>query len=54
MADIDMMDAPSGSGSTQFKKAPGKSKAIPGEGGADGKKRFEVKKVGQNQLSVLL
>lgn len=43
MADIDMTDAPSGS-SAPVKKAGGKAKAG-GEGGADGKKRFEVKKV---------
>lgn len=54
MADIDMIDAPSGSGSAQIKKALGKSKATLGEGGSDGKKRFEVKKVGQFQLGVLL
>jgi hypothetical protein len=50
MADIDMTDAPSGSGSAQVKKSLGKSKATPGEGASDGKKRFEVKKVGQHQL----
>jgi len=44
MADIDMADAPSGSGSAQVKKALGKSKATPGDGASDGKKRFEVKK----------
>jgi len=44
MADIDMTDAPSGSGSAQVKKALGKSKATQGEGSSDGKKRFEVKK----------
>jgi hypothetical protein len=54
MADIDMTDAPSGSGSAQVKKAFGKSKATPGEGASDGKKRFEVKKVGAQQLLVLL
>jgi hypothetical protein len=53
MADIDMTDAPSGSSSAQAKKALGKSKATPGEGALDGKKRFEVKKVGQLQLLVL-
>jgi RING-box protein 1 len=49
MADIDMTDAPSGSGSGSagVKKSLGKAKAAAGEGGADGKKRFEVKKVGQ-------
>jgi len=44
MADVDMTDAPPGS-TASGKKAIGKSK--PGgtlEGGADGKKRFEVKK----------
>jgi hypothetical protein len=50
MADIDMTDAPSGSGSAQVKKALGKSKATPGEGASDGKKRFEVKKVGHNSF----
>lgn len=54
MADIDMTDAPSGSGSAQVKKALGKLKATPGEGASDGKKRFEVKKVGQYQFLVLL
>jgi hypothetical protein len=54
MADIDMADAPSGSGSAQNKKAISKSKAMPGDGASDGKKRFEVKKVGQHQLLVLL
>jgi hypothetical protein len=54
MADIDMIDAPSGSGSAQIKKALGKSKATQGEGSSDGKKRFEVKKVGQFQLEALL
>lgn len=54
MADIDMTDAPSGSGSAQSKKSLGKSKATSGEGASDGKKRFEVKKVGQHQLLVLL
>lgn len=49
-----MTDAPSGSGSAQIKKALGKSKATSGDGGTDGKKRFEVKKVGQLQLGVLL
>jgi RING-box protein 1 len=43
MADIDMTDAPSGS-SAAPKKAVGKAKAG-GDSGADGKKRFEVKKV---------
>lgn len=43
MADIDMIDAPSGSSAVP-KKAVGKAKAG-GEGGAEGKKRFEVKKV---------
>ena len=46
MADIDMTDAPSGSSSVGVKKSMGKTKAATGEGGADGKKRFEVKKVG--------
>jgi hypothetical protein len=50
MADIDATDAPSGSGSTQVKQALGKSKATAGEGGSDGKKRFEVKKVGPNTV----
>jgi RING-box protein 1 len=45
MADVDMTDAPSGS-TTPAKKAAGKAKAgAAAEGGADGKKRFEVKKV---------
>jgi RING-box protein 1 len=43
MADVDMTDAPSGS-SAPVKKATGKVKAGV-EGGVDGKKRFEVKKV---------
>jgi E3 ubiquitin-protein ligase RBX1 len=44
MADVDMTDAPSGS-SAPAKKAVGKAKAGGSEGSADGKKRFEVKKV---------
>jgi len=44
MADVDMTDAPSGS-SAPIKKAVGKGKVGAGDGGADGKKRFEVKKV---------
>jgi len=44
MADVDMADAPSGSGSAPVKKAVIKSKAGGAEGLADGKKRFEVKK----------
>jgi len=43
MADVDMTDAPSGS-AAPVKKATGKGKAG-AEVGADGKKRFEVKKV---------
>jgi RING-box protein 1 len=47
MADVDMTDAPSGS-TAPAKKAVGKAKAGGAtEGGADGKKRFEVKKVSQ-------
>ena len=44
-----MTDAPSGSGSGSagVRKSLGKTKATAGEGGADGKKRFEVKKVRQ-------
>ncbi|KAH7393199.1 putative E3 ubiquitin-protein ligase RBX1 [Cadophora sp. MPI-SDFR-AT-0126] len=42
MADVDMTDAPSGSVAT--KKVAGKAKGAAAEGGADGKKRFEVKK----------
>ncbi len=42
MADVDMTDAPSGS-TAPVKKTAGKAKAG-AEGGADGKKRFEVKK----------
>jgi RING-box protein 1 len=45
MTDVDMTDAPSASTSTPSKKSLGKSKAAVSEGGADGKKRFEVKKV---------
>ncbi len=52
MADIDMTDAPSGS-SIAPKKAVGKAKAG-GEGGADGKKRFEVKKVSNIAPETLL
>jgi RING-box protein 1 len=44
MADVDMTDAPSGS-TAPVKKATGKSKASAADGGVDGKKRFEVKKV---------
>ncbi len=40
MADVDMTDIPA-----PTKKAAGKAKAGGSEGGADGKKRFEVKKV---------
>jgi E3 ubiquitin-protein ligase RBX1 len=40
MADVVMTDSP-----TPAKKAVGKAKAGGSEGGADGKKRFEVKKV---------
>jgi hypothetical protein len=46
MADIDMTDAPSRSGSAPVKKSIGKGKAAGAEGASDGKKRFEVKKVG--------
>lgn len=49
MADVDMTDAPSASGSGSARKIVGK-KAGPGEGGADGKKRFEVKKVGDQTV----
>ena len=46
MADVDMTDAPVASGSaTPVKKVA--SKASKAEGGADGKKRFEVKKVSE-------
>jgi RING-box protein 1 len=45
MADVDMTDAPSGSSSAPAKKIVSKGKAAQVEGGADGKKRFEVKKV---------
>jgi RING-box protein 1 len=48
MADIDMTDAPSGS-TAPAKKAVGKTKTGAVEGGADGKKRFEVKKVRSQQ-----
>lgn len=47
MADVDMTDAPSGSGQAPVKKVVGKGKVGATEGLADGKKRFEVKKVGQ-------
>jgi hypothetical protein len=48
MADVDMTDVPSGS-SAPTKKAVGKAKAGgAAEGGADGKKRFEVKKVSKH------
>lgn len=46
MTDVDMTDAPTASTSTPSKKVLGKSKAAVVEGGVDGKKRFEVKKVG--------
>ncbi|KAG4423326.1 E3 ubiquitin-protein ligase RBX1 [Cadophora sp. DSE1049] len=42
MADVDMTDAPSGS--VVPKKVASKAKGGAAEGGADGKKRFEVKK----------
>jgi len=48
MADVDMTDAPSGSGAPA-KKATGKSKAA-ADSGADGKKRFEVKKASLDGL----
>jgi hypothetical protein len=46
MADVDMTDVPtaSGSGSAPTKKVVSKGKASAADG-ADGKKRFEVKKV---------
>jgi RING-box protein 1 len=44
MADVDMTDAPSGS-AAPAKKIVGKKAGGGTEGGADGKKRFEVKKV---------
>jgi hypothetical protein len=47
MTDVDMTDAPTASTSAPSKRALGKSKAAAVEGGVDGKKRFEVKKVGQ-------
>jgi hypothetical protein len=48
MADVDMTDAPSGS-SAPIKKAVVKAKAGgSAEGSADGKKRFEVKKVNKS------
>ncbi|KAF4633202.1 hypothetical protein G7Y89_g4913 [Cudoniella acicularis] len=43
MADIDMTDAPSGS-TAPVKKSAGRVKPSAAESGADGKKRFEVKK----------
>jgi hypothetical protein len=43
MADVDMTDAPSGSGTKA--KVPVKKAAGSGEAGPEGKKRFEVKKV---------
>ena len=46
MADVDMVDAPSGS-AAPVKKATAKVKASAADSGADGKKRFEVKKVRQ-------
>lgn len=49
MADVDMTDAPSASGSAPVKKATGKAKVGVTENGADGKKRFEVKKVKRSQ-----
>lgn len=45
MADVDMTDAPSGSSAPVKKAVVGKAKASGAEAGADGKKRFEVKKV---------
>lgn len=50
MADVDMTDAPSGS-TAPTKKLTSKSKAGAADGGADGKKRFEVKKVRRTQLN---
>lgn len=45
-----MTDAPSGS-TAPTKKLTSKSKAGAADGGADGKKRFEVKKVRRTQLN---
>jgi hypothetical protein len=47
MPDISMTNTPSGSGTTQ---ALDKPKATAGGGGSDGKKRFEVKKVGATSV----
>ena len=44
MADVDMTDAPSGF-TAPAKRVVGKGRPGAAEGGADGKKRFEVKKV---------
>jgi hypothetical protein len=47
-----MTDAPSGS-TAPVKKATGKAKGSTADGAADGKKRFEVKKVRQFTFSAL-
>jgi hypothetical protein len=52
MADVDMTDAPSGS-TAPAKEATSKPKTSAGDGGADGKKRFEVKKVRRSTSSAL-
>lgn len=52
MADVDMADAPSGS-TAPVKKVAGKVKAGGADAGADGKKRFEVKKVRVTNANML-
>lgn len=52
MADVDMTDAPTTSGAGPVKRM-GKSKVAAGDSGAEGKKRFEVKKVRTIDLSLL-
>ena len=49
MADVDMTDVPA-----PAKKAVGKAKAGAAEAGADGKKRFEVKKVREHLIDISL
>lgn len=54
MADVDMTDAPSASGAGPVKRVgAAKAKGAAGEGGVDGKKRFEVKKVRKSDGDII-
>ena len=53
MADVDMTDEPTTSGAGPVKRAGGaKAKGTAGDGGVDGKKRFEVKKVCKSGVDI--